>query len=318
MKYLFQLSLLLFSFSSHLFSQTLEDLEQKIAAKNKIKTKIQFDYKYSKGKPAKTGIKTTTKSFSINGDLLEKKSLNSKGEVIGWEKYAYDQAGNRTLYERENTSSKYKKASKYDERNNLLLEAGFNGAENFRNEYTYTPAGKIKGITYKVGNRIEQKAVYQYNGSIARINIYAGGNTLTSKILLLYDTKGNATEETKLTIDDKELEKKIFKYNTSGQLLQEEKTRQGNFNYRLTYEYNNRGDLIKISEETNSKKKYDKKVYTYDGSGNLTEYKWRRNPDDEFNIKSFTYDSRGICLSEYTFYPKTKYELLSKFEYEFH
>lgn len=318
MKYLFPISFLLFSLSAHLFSQTLEEMEKKIAAKNHIRTKIQIDYKYIKGKPSKSGVKSLTKSFSSKGELLEKRSLNNKGEVVGWEKYAYDKDGNRTLYERENTNSSYKKASKYNEDNNVILEAGFNGAENFRNDYKYTSTGKVKEIIYSLGNRIEQKIIYDYNGSIATVGIYAGGNSLISKMKLKYDSKGNITEEIKQTIDGVELEKKIYKYNADSQILEEEKTSQGSFNYRLIYEYDTRGNLLKISEETKSKKKYDKKVYSYDSSGNLTEYKWRRNPTDEFNVKKYTYDSRGICLTEYTFYPKTKYELLSKFEYEFH
>ena len=57
-----------------------------------------------------------------------------------------------------------------------------------------------------------------------------------------------------------------------------------------------------------SQKKYDKKVFTYDASGNLKAYKWRRNGSDEFNVKTYTYNTKGICLTEHTFYPKTKYE----------
>jgi YD repeat-containing protein len=318
MKYLFPITFLLFSLSSYLFGQTLEEIETKIAAKNHIRTKIQIDYKYSKGKPSNTGVKSVTKSYSSKGELLEKRALSSKGEVIGWEKYTYDEAGNRTLYERENTSSNYKKASKYDDKNNVLLEAGFNGAENFRNEYKYTPSGKVMEIIYYVGNRMEQKMLYEYSGNIAIVGIYAGGNTLTSKMNLKYDGKENITEEIKQTIDGVELEKKIYTYNTAGEILQEEKIIQGNFNYRLTYAYDTSGNLLKISEENNNESKYDKKVYTYDSAGNLTEYKWRRSPSDEFNIKKFTYNSQGICLTEYTFYPKTRYELLSKFEYEYY
>jgi hypothetical protein len=317
MKYLFPIAFLLFSVSLNLFGQTIEELEKKIAAENHIRSKIQFDYKYIGGKPSKTGVKSLIKTFSGKGELLEKRVLNNKGIVVGWEKYAYNKAGNRILYERENTNSKYKKESKYDENNNVILEAGFNGAQNFRNEYEYTSSGKVKEIVYLAGNKIEQKIVYEHNGSIAMVSIYAGGNALTSKMKLKYDVNGNIIEEIKQTIEGVELEKKIYKYNSAGQILQEEKTRQGSFNYRLIYVYDTRGNLLKLSEETKSKKKYDKKVYTYDSAGNLTEYKWRRNPSDEFNVKKYTYNSRGICLTEYTFYPKTKYELLSKFEYEY-
>jgi hypothetical protein len=318
MKYRLIISSILLSVFSHLFSQTLEELEKKIAEENHISKKIQYDHKYIKGKPSSTGVKTISKSYSPQGELLEENTFNNKGEVIGWEKYEYDYNGNRTLYERENTNSKYKKASKYDDSDKLLMEAGFNGAENFRNEYEYTADGKVSKITYMSGNRIVQKITYIYSGSSASVEIYGGGNMLASKMELKYDAHGNVIEEKKLDVNGTELEKKIFEYDASGNILKEVKTRKGNFEYSLMYTYDSANRLLRIAEETIAKKKYDKKVYTYDVNGNLTEYKWRRNPDDEFNIKKFTYDPKGVCLTEYTFYPQTKYEVLSKFEYEFH
>jgi hypothetical protein len=300
-----------------IYSQTLEEREKQIAQRNKIKTKIQYDYKYTNGKPAETGSKTCATTYSSSGDILEKKYYNSKDQVIGWEKYEYDASGNRTLYERENASSKYKKVSKYGNKNDLLLESGFNGAENFRNEYTYTAANKPSEIVYNVSNKIEQKLVYEHTGNDALLKIFTGGTTLTSRVKLKYDSRGNITEETTLSIDNKELEKKTYTYTPSSLILTEEKTRQGAFNYRISYAYDTKGNLLTVMEENISQKKYTKKMFTYDASGNLTQYKWRRNATDEFNVKTYTYNAKGICLTEHTFYPKTKFELLSKFGYDY-
>ncbi len=310
--------ILLFILSSELYGQTLEEREKQIVFRNSIYTKHQFDHKYISGKPSKAGQKVSITTYSRKGDILEKKYLNSKGEVTSWEKYEYDNDGNRILYERESSNSKYKKASKYNENKQTILEAGFSGEENFRTIYSYTNSGKPLEIVRFINNNIEEKLVYKHLGNNAMVNIYTKGTSLTSKLKLVYNSKGNIIEETVLSVDDRELEKKIFKYNNLSQLILEEKTRSGNFYYRITNNFDSKGNLTQVYEETLAKKKYLKKEYIFDPSGNLVTYKWRRNPDDEFNVKNYTYDSRGICLTEQTYYPNTRYKLMSKFQYTFY
>lgn len=300
---------------SILFCQTLDEREKIMISKNKIQNRTQFDYGYTKGVVDKTGKKTSLTQFNKSGDVTEKKIFNAKGIVTGTEIYNYDAKGNRILYERDGSSGKYKKVSVYNNKNNVITETGFNGAENFKNTFTYTPQDKVASIVYVVNNKVEEKRVYSYTGNVCIIQIYAGGNTLTSKLKLSYDAKGNVLEEILLTIDEKVTSKKKFKYNHTQQIIVEEKNLGGALNYRLSYAYDALGNLVSISEETTSVKKYVKKSYSYDSKGNLTEYKWRRSSGDEFNVKKYTYDAKGVCLTEHTYYPNTKYELLTKYQY---
>jgi hypothetical protein len=129
---------------------------------------------------------------------------------------------------------------------------------------------------------------------------------------------GRLIEETHYSIDGREIKKKTFKYNVASKLIEEAKMQGGKLYYKITQEYDAKGRLIKVSEETLAKAKYIKKSYGFDIAGNLLEYKWRRNPDEEFNVKNYTYDSKGTCLTEHTLYPGTKFELLSKYEYEYY
>lgn len=298
------------------FGQTLEEHEKEIAAKNNLKTKAQWDYNYTGGKHEAQGKRTSITTYSRSGEILRVDFLSSNGQVTSWERYDYDERGNRILYERESTNSKYKKESKYDLNNNVILEAGFNGGETFRNTYEYNSQGKLTEVIRSAGNKIDEKIVYNHSGNTANVNVYTGGKTLTSKLKLVYDSKGNILEEAVLSVDNRELESKKFRYNSRSEIIEEEKTRNGKFYYRITYEYDTSERLTSVSEETLAKKKYVKKIYTYDLNGNLTEYKWRRNPDDEFNVKEYTYDSQGICTSVHTLYPQSNYELLTKFMYE--
>lgn len=305
-------------FNSLMFGQALEEREKKMASQNGIQTRTQWDYSYVKGVMDKQGKKTSISRYNKEGNKTEENTLNAKGLVTNTEVYQYDAKGNRTLYERSGNSGKYKKESAYDAKNNLLSESGFNGSENFKNSYTYNAAGKLETITYTVGTRTEEKRVYSYTGNNTIIQIFAGGQAISSKLKMVSDSKGNILEETMLTVDEKETSKKKFKYNTTEQVIEEEKNQGGNFNYRLSYSYDAKGNLLSVSEETPALKKYVKKSFTYDAQGNLTQYQWRRGPEDQFNVKTYTYDSKGICLTEHTFYPNTKFEIMTKYEYEFY
>lgn len=305
-------------YPSLIFSQTLEEREKKIASQNNILSRTQLDHSYNKGVVDKLGKKTSLTRYNKAGDKTEESVFNVKGLVTGTEVYNYDAQGNRTLYERSGNSGKYKKESIYNAKNQLISETGFNGAENFKTTFTYNLSGKLETIIYAVNNKTDEKRVYNYTGSSCVIQIFAGGQTLSSKLKLVYDSKGNVIEETLLNIDEKETSKKKYKYNPTQQVIEEEKNQGGTLNYRLSYSYDQKGNLLSISEETTAIKKYVKKSYTYDAQGNLTEYKWRRGPEDGFNIKTYTYNQKGVCLTEHTFYPNTKFELLTKYEYEYY
>jgi len=317
MKKLITISTLLFCVYSFSYSQA-EDFEKPVIIRNHVKTKTQSDFKYIDGKPARTGVKVSRTYYNPSGEILKKEILNNTGQVTAWEKYEYDANNNRILFEREGSGSTYKKTSAYDTKNNLIKETGFNGAENFKNDFKYNTANKLTEALYSLNNKIQQKLVYNNSGNTTNAEVYMNGATLSSKIKIVYDSKGNIIEETTYNISGQELEKKKFVYNASSKIIEETKTRKGSFFYRLTYEYNSRGDQTAMYEETLSKTKFLKKQYIYDAAGHLVEFKWRRTPDEEFNVKKYTVDTKGLYLTEYTYYPKTKYELLSKFEYEYY
>jgi len=298
--------------------QTLEEREKEIALSNNIKAKLQYDHKYQNGQFEEEGRKASIAIYSTKGELLEKYYLGPKGDTSSWEKYEYDESGNRTLYERESNNSKYKKESKYNENSQAILESGYSGEENFKTTYSYNSEGKPLEIVRYVKNYIEEKMVYEHSGKNATVNIYMKGKTLTSKLKLEYDDKGNIIQETLLSVDNRELENKTFQYNEASQVVVEEKTRAGKFYYRISNVYDPKGNLRKVYEETLAKKKYLKKEYVFSINDNLIEFKWRRNPDEEFNVKNYTYDARGICATEKTFYPNTKFQSMAEYRYIFY
>ncbi len=299
-----------------LHAQALEELEKKIAADNHIQTKTQFDYNYIAGKPEANGLKTIQTKYDHNGDIVQKSTYTNKGAESGSEIYEYDSRGNRTLYERTG-SSIYKKTSQYNANNDLILESGFNGSENFRNEFHYDGT-KIASAKYTQGGTTTQEIKYTHSGNTATAKVYTQGTTHSATLVMKYDNKGNLLEEITQSPDGRELEKKTYTYDSNSNLTEETKNQGGEFDYRIIYTYTAKGYPKEVAEETRVKEKHTKKLYTYDSQENLIKFEWRRNPDEEFNRKTYTYDTRGICLSEETCYPKTKFMRLAKFEYTYY
>ncbi len=316
MKIVFHIIVLSFLYS-YLFGQNIEENEQKVISKNGVIAKTQWDYNYSNGKTSKTGKKTIRTTYNRKGQALSVDAFNMKGEIISSEKYEYDSDGNKTLYERVSTNGKYKKAYQYNNKNQIVLEAGFNGSEPFRNTYQYNLKGLPVEIVYVLSNRTDEKRIYDYSGNTASVEVYKSGNQLASKLKLIYDDLDRITKEILYSLNNTELEKKIFEYNSGNNLVKEEKYRSGKFYYRISYTYDSNGRLLKVAEQNAGSSKFDKKVYTYNSSGQLTEYKWRRGSDDKFNVKQYTYDGKGLCISEYTYYPATDFKVLTKYTYEY-
>ena len=299
-------------------AQTLEEKEHELYKKHKVSERIKINHKFVNGVVSKTGVKTSRSKYNKNGYLLETLTFGKKGDTVTVENFGYDKHGNRVFYERKSISGVYKKTSKYNEEDNILLESGYDGSAAFKTVYIYNNAGKITEIKYYADNMLDEKRVYSYTGNKAIVKILHKGKTLRSTIKLLFNAKGDIVEEVVLSLEGVELEKRILNYNTNGLVNTEVKYRSGKLSYKLIYHYNSSKELIKLSEESTSKGKFDKKLYTYDNLRRVVEYKWKRKPDDKYNIKTYTYGSQGVCIKELTHYPKTNYKLLSKYQYKFH
>jgi len=303
---------------SQTFGQTLKKKEEELFKANNVKAQIKYDYKYVKGKLSSPGIKAAMNVYDEEGRLLEKNSFNPKGTVVFKEVFKYDSKGNRTFYERKGTTGEYKKESDYDEESRLLSEKGYDGSASFRTEYKYNSDNRVTEITYFALNTVDEKRVYTYTGDKAVVEILKGGKNLISKLELLFDKNNNVLEEVVIGPDNKVLEKKLYSYNEQGDIVNEKKYRGSTLFYDVDYSYNDKGDLVTISESSNNDKPFIKKRYTYDNLGRVIKYEWKRNSGDDYNTKDFKYGSEKVCTEVVTFYPKTKYKLLSRYKYEFY
>ena len=301
------------------FSQTTDDLKIREAiARNKVKSQINWDYKYVKDKPEKTGVKTSVTLYSVNGDILQVNALNPKGAVLHTEKYTYDSKGNKTEYNRTSGENSYQKKYIYNDKNQLIEENGFDGVENFRNLYTYNVKGDMSEIRYMKKTILQEKRVFVKENTSTQVSVYNSAGALTSRLVLKYDSKENLVEEAVYGMNQSALEKKTYHYDDKRNLKEEARYKMDKITLKTTYNYNASGALLEIQEEAPGVPRYIKKSLTYDTKGNLLEIKWRRKGTEEFNSIAYQYDERGLCISADTYYPATKYRVLTKYTYEYY
>ncbi len=304
-------------FVSFSFSQTLEEKDREMFSKHNVKARIKWDYNFKDNKPSFKGKMTAKSFYDKNGRVLKSFAFNLKGDTVNFDSYEYDNRGNRTLYERKSLHGAYKKESEYNQVNKLIEEEGYDGGATFQTIFNYNNRNQVVDITYLITDEVDEKRIYTYNGNKATVKILKLGKHLTGTMELLFNDKQLVLEEKLVSLEGKVIEKKALKYNSNGDVLSEEKYKNGNLFYKIIYDYDAKGDLLSISEETTTKKRFIKKKFAYDESGRIIEYQWKRRPDDKYNIKRFKYSDEGVCIEEHTFYPRTDYKLFTKYEYEY-
>jgi hypothetical protein len=288
-------------------------------AKNKINSQTSWEYKYNGNSLEATGTKTSVTLYNASGNVTEVTTYNTKGLVMNVEKYRYDGAGNKIEYSRYSGSSDgpvaYQKISKYDARNNVTEESGYDGVEKFLNKYSYDTQGNLLEIIYQKNGVLKEKRTFQKDGLKTNVLIYNASGKLISKLLLTFDSKDNMLEETVYGVNQDIIEKKTYDYDDKKNLKRESKFKLNKMTLRTTYNYNESGDLTEITEEGPESAKFVKKSIAYNSKGFITEIKWRRKGNEDYNSITYTYDARGICTQSETFYPSSNYKALTKYIY---
>jgi hypothetical protein len=305
----------------HACPQSADDKRSaKIILQNRVSNQVSWDYAYKGQKAGKTGVKTSLTVYDATGNIAQVTTYNPKGAIVNIEKYKYDSHGNKTEYSRYpgsiSAQAAYQKISKYNDMNLVTEESGYDGVEHFTNNYKYDNEGELIEIRYMKNSILGEKRVFNKNGSSTTVSIYNSAGVLSSKLLLKYDEHKNLVEEAVYGVNQSELEKKTYNYDNNKNLKEEAKYKLDKITLKTCYNYNANGDLVEISEEVPETVKFIKKSYTYDTGGNLLEINWRRKGNEEFNRITYTYDNKGLCISADTWYPATKYRVLTRYTYE--
>ena len=270
-----------------------------------------------------------------NGNLL--KSIYGNGNSVG---YTYD-SNDQTIEKKYNDSVMFK--YKYDKLGNLAQSQdlvnnttfsyqydlskrlmGISGSNNQKTNYSFDEKNRLSNITSSIKD-VKTTTAYNYNNNnlIDKVSTVQGSNTLNQK---------NTFDELC------RLEQKTFQFNTSKPdttwytYLSNQKAtttliksiKNGN-NYKLSYDYDELGNIIKIYENDKLKSSfsYDElnqlkseivngvtTTYTYDKGGNITSRTagdktttWEYGNSNwkdlltSFNGQEITYDEIGNPLS---------------------
>jgi hypothetical protein len=320
MKIVFGIALIMF-FLGQVLSQPIFEIKNKqIIINQKVMSQTNWDYNFIKDKPSPKGNKTSYTRYNTRGDIVEFVTYKLKDTLI-YETYEYNAEGYRVDYTKHKGGKKnisYRKISDYDNNGNVILEQGFDGSEKFRNTYQYNDEGKLTEINYYADNTLKEKRIFVHTVNITDVTVFNSANIITSYMSLKYDEKGNLTEEIQYDSNKNPLENRIFVYNNESKVVSEVKYREGDFYYKLTYLYDSAGELINIDEENLEHSRFIKKNFKYDDRGFVIEMNWRKNPGEEFNTRNYAYDNNGLCTQVLTYYPSTKFKVLTKYEYEFY
>ena len=295
-----------------------EEKQKKVIIKNHIFSLTTWDYNYTNGKPSKNGIKTSFNKYDHFGNVTELITYKLK-DTAAYETFKYDKEGKRTDYvKRKGVKIAYQKTSRYNDDGKIIQENGFDGTSDFQNDYAYNIDKRLEQITYLLDNRINEKRIFEHEGNATSITVYNNDDEIISYLSLKYDDNDNVVEELVYNTDKIPIEKKLYVYNNDNKVISEVKYRGDNFYYKLTYLYNSKGALTNIDEENPNEGRYLKKQFFYDDNENLVEMRWRRNAGEDFSLRTYEYDKDDICSQYETYYPVTKFRVLTKLDYEYY
>ena len=307
--------------SNTLFGQLTADIKWKEnIVKNNIRSQVQWNYKYVKGKLSKNGYKNYTKVFDKNGNVIEEVYYQS-GSIDQKLNYKYDKNENKVEYINykgsENTLF-YKQIITYDSKKRKIREDRFNGTENVVIIYNYDEKDRITDIIkYNEFEEIEQKRTFKYSGNICNVSIINGYGEKIGRIINTYDNNNNIIETKEFDETDKIKEHYYFTFENN---LLKVKTKYtlGNFIYREDYKYNNNNDLIEITKEQPKGNSIVNNIYRYVGNGNLIEEEWYDNNPTENSKKTYFYNSKGILERVEVYYSLYKYKIQYRYDYTFY
>ncbi len=320
--------------SLFLFCQENETDLEKMGLKGKVKTikekshrfeSDMFDEPDEKQKNYSTvttysqigGVSSNKKilrHFNISGNLTEEFEYNDKNEIIKSIKYKYDKL-NRKIEEdfrypgiiaSLSISGKKINGKKVFEKTERQYEAKEPG----KIFYIYNEAGKLAKIKYQDDDSGFHGSFYEFDnsGHIEKVFIYGSWFKTYCKNIIMRDKNSNVIEDKKYTAKGNLISRKLYKYDSKNQKIEEKVLDEGGkFTYLSKMKYDNKGNIIEamtteLKRERNSgdffsdspKKKKLKEVKL------RVEMKYDRNNN---LIEKSIYEAGGACTfrSEYKY-----------------
>jgi hypothetical protein len=302
------------------YSQSeLAESERNLIKSQGIRVKEQWDYKYSGNVVSGKGFVSSRTTFDKDGRVVEVVNYKSDTAVLDLSIYAYNSDGDRTdftKYRGNKSSLIFKQSTQYRAPKLKSLEIGFNGVDEFRNQYNYNGSGKLTEIKYFTGKKLDEVRSLSYSGNETTVQVKDANGNILSYLKSRYDEKGRVTEETKLDKDQKITDQIYYSYDSKGNLLVEEKKSPMKKTVRTEYIYDRSGKVQEVYYDGGEVPKYLKQSYSFASNGFLTGEFWKNSPTAEQSFRKYNYDSKGRLLSTDCYFASYKYKVLNKFVYQ--
>lgn len=309
-----------------LTAQTKDDeKERKRVSESNIKAVTQWAHRYTEGEPNPKGNKTTETYYDKSGNPIEIINYRSNGDISSRLLYKYNSDNLRTeyiMYQKLNKPEhevSYKQSIHYNTKGVKTVEVIFDGATGYRVTYDYLPNDNLKEIVkYGVGNMVDERWVYSYDGNNQQISIYIPDKTLNAVVNKKFNSDGNLLEEQRIDAQGKELKKVISKYDPKGREVEMSEYFSGKLMKKLQYVYSNVDLLVEVIQHNPDGSKFTQSKYSYDSKGNLLEEQWSDGQQDEFSHKQSTYSREGRLVETDQYFAPYRYRVLYKYSYEYY
>ena len=219
--------------------------------------------------PATEHTRVINSKYDERGNLIETTDYYLGGELICKYLYTYDENDNRILYiatEVDNDVTGVRgvrEETVYDENGNKVKETNFYEGEYISHlEYRYTSSGKIEFEALYKKTGLSHKTEYTYDSKDRLIEVTNYNSNGNSRTTYAYDSKDRLIEVK--IYDSNGNSRTTHTYNNRGDKIQTEVYKNNAFDYKFTYKYDIRGNLLswnKCDEDGNVTKvqqlKYD-------------------------------------------------------------
>lgn len=289
---------------------------------NRIKECVQYTHKYTKDKPDSKGYKTAATTYDRNGNPTLIINYRANGQESSRLHYTYDAEGRRTEYRKEETLGEkqmklsFKQTFTYDSRGNKKTETGFDGSSNYRIIYNYLLNGKLSDVTrYKADNSVSERWIYSYEGNKQIIRVTPTG-AKPYTIERVYDPSERLLSDVQFDADNNPQRKMTYTYDSNGRIRTETESFAGQERYTLQYEFDSKGQLLKVVQLRPDGVEFVNNDYSYDREGNLVAEQWVDGDPSLVSKKESEFDNTGNMVKVDSYYAPYRYRVMYSYKYK--
>jgi len=263
-----ELFLLVFLFACTQTAKNAKEKERELILKNNIKCITEYVINMRQGTEEKEHV-NHVKLFNSKGFITQETFFLADGSMDFFATNDYDKNDNLILTKamKPDSSFFYKETKIYDENNNMIEKAYFEGANDsffYRNTATYDSKGRMMEYFWWRPSGLRAKNKYAYDGMKMIENVEQDKDgKFSSKWIYKYDENENLIEAVQYYPDSIINSKITYAYNSNNELVKQTNYYRETILKMTTFEYDEKNLLIAKTEYSSAGKISAKFRYEY-------------------------------------------------------